>query len=738
MKRPLVLVGCCTLLTLAAAVFLGEKISFFLFWVCLAGFCATLFFRRTRRAAVFPLAFLTAAFSLACFCRYMQSSILPARVLDGRDAEVEAEICELPYRQYGRWYYVVEAGNISVPGAPRNIRLRLSSQKGLKVKPYSRIRCRVHLFLPQGGDGYSSRTYYESRGILLFGYIPAYGSVQILPPDRNPPYAYALRLREAMLRSVDTMLPPKEAALVKGVLLGDKTSLSAETAADFRTDGISHILSVSGLHMSTIAGLLILLLAFLHVPQRPAASVTAAGVLCFMAVTGFVPSVSRSGLMCLLTLAAPLISRRADPLNSLCAAVWVLCLKNPLAAADVGLLLSFSATMGLILLAGPIQRFLNKKLDRFRPVRLLVRGMDGVLATSVAATLFTLPVILLSFGTVSVISPLSNLLELVPSTLMISFSAVAAALNLLLPQTFLAMPFALCSGLLAKYMLACARWLAGIPLASVSASAGFVKLWLAGTLLLLAAALLLARSNRLLPHAACLSIILLTVGILSFQTSAMDTVRIAALDVGAGEAVAVTCDGHAAVIGCGGYNSGTVLRYLNGQNVRSLDYAQTLTGSVEENSNLADIASHCRPVHLLAAESDRADGFVQEAGEKSQKTTVYRDSARADLWGRVQIETTICGKAAAAKITAGGLAVLVLPAKADVSALPPSWRCPDAAVLEKCEAGISPGFDIFSIDRDARKQVLSGEKGACCWTGGSGTVVLEIGKNKKLSVRRES
>ena len=86
-----------------------------------------------------------------------------------------------------------------------------------------------------------------------------------------------------------------------------------------------------------------------RLPKRFAAGLTMAGVLCFMALTGFVPSVMRSGIMLLFYLGSQVMRRNADSINSLGLAVFLLGLANPYAAADTGLLLSFSATLGLLL-----------------------------------------------------------------------------------------------------------------------------------------------------------------------------------------------------------------------------------------------------------------------------------------------------------------------------------------------------------------------------------------------------
>lgn len=742
MKRPLVLVGFCYLLTLAAAVFFGAEVSFVLLWVCLAGFAVTFVYWRTRKAVVFPLAFLTAALALGSFCIYSHFSVEPPRMLDGKDETIEGTVCELPSRQYNRWYYVVQVDSVADKSAPQHFKIRLSSQNGLSVEPYSRISGKIHLFLPSGGDGYSSRGYYASKGIMMFAYLYEYVGVKISPPAAKPPYYYALKLRQALLKSINSILPPDEASLVNGILLGDTGGLSNTLTADFRTDGISHILSVSGLHMATIAELLIFLLLFLHVPKKPTAAVAACGVFGFMAVTCFVPSVTRSGVMCLLCLAAPLISRRADPLNSLCTAGLLICLANPYAAADVGLLLSFFATLGLILCTGPITKFLNGKLDKIHALSPLVRGINGVLATSIGATLFTLPIILLNFGTVSVVAPLSNLLELVPSSLLMGFGAAAAVINLILPQSYLAMPFALAAGLLAKYMQNCAAWLAQIPLASISAQRGFVLLWLGGTMLLFAAALALGKERRLFPQTACLSFILLLVGIFSYQLSQQNVTRVAVLDVGTDVSVVLTRGGHAAVVGCGSYNSGKIISYLNSENIAQLDTLELLTQERDEYACAADITSRFRPKRLITQQDAYVDGFVRKAVADSEKTTQYQSEADTALWNNVRIETVLSKKAAAAKITTDGVTIVVCPNGADLSELPAGWRDPDFLVADTITeqiGEISPVCTIFSMDgNDLAKSAGKVKQLRSVWTGGYGNLVLELKGERTLSVGRES
>jgi competence protein ComEC len=484
-----------------------------------------------------------------------------------------------------------------------------------------------------------------------------------------------------------------------------------------------------------------LLFGVLRIPKRRSAPIAGAGILCFMAVTGFVPSVVRSGIMCLLYLAAPLFSRRADPLNSLGTAVLILCLPNPYAAADVGLLLSFSATLGLILFARPIQNRLNARLDRVGPLHPLAHGVNGILATSAAAIVSTLPVMILSFGSVSLIAPLSNLLMLVPASLMISVSAVGAVIGLAAPQSFLLMPFAISGGLLAKYLRNCAHLLARVPFASISASYGYVFLWLAGSILLFAAAFALRGGRGLAVTAGVLSAVMLAAGIFSDTVASHGVTRIAVLDVGTGLSVVITENGHSEVFGCGGYRSSNVKEYLSGRNILRLDALCLLTSDREENVNSSELKKQIPIAALSAPENSRYDGFVQKAAAGSQTVFFQENALSEQLWQNVKIWEKDCGGGIAVWLETRNVTVLLLPAEADAALLPDGWRSPDfliADALPEEKTALSPLCTVLSMDVQDLYKLPEQNGNHTIWTGGFGAVVLELKGDRVLSVGRES
>lgn len=741
--RPFALAGFCYLLTLTAAVYFGASLSLALGCVCLLCFCVLALHPKTRGYRVVLAALLISALGFGSFSAYSRSAIQPAARLDGRDAVVTGTVCELPYRAYGRFYYLLKVERIEAENAPRVEKIRLSAQNALDVDIYGTVRGRVHFFKPSGDDaGFSSPAYYASKGITLFAYLYEYEEVQTAPPAAKPPYYYALELRRKMLGSVRRLLPPGEADLVAGVLLGDTSGISEEIKSDFKTVGITHILSVSGLHMATMSQLFLLLLGLFRVPRRLSSAAAMAGVLAFMAVTGFVPSVMRSGIMCLIFLAGAVFRRRADSLNSLGTAVALLGLSNPYAAADLGLLLSFSATLGMILLSNRITRRLRVWRGKIQHGRALLDGAGSALATTVSATLFTLPIILLSFGTVSLVSPLANLLEVLPSTLLMGFSALAAVLNLSEYTAFLAMPFALFSGLLAKYMSFCAGLLAQIPYASVSAAYGFVRLWFAASLVLGAAAFARRKNGRsMLRAASMLSVILLLCGIFSYQLSMRNVTRVAVLKVGNGISVALIQNGRGAVVGCSGFTSAAARTYLRGQGVSRLDYLQMAGDSDEEYLAASELVPAFAPRDLLV----RRDGaiFLGKALPYAETVHYFDGEAQTSLWGNVTVTNVSDGAQVYTGIDVRGIRILLCSSGCDAALLPQKWREADFAVMDDPPRGLAalqPMVTVLSMEEETLRQHLASADFAgvaACFTGDAGNFLIDISKDGTVKLRRE-
>lgn len=150
------------------------------------------------------------------------------------------------------------------------------------------------------------------------------------------------------------LLPQEYSGLVCAVVLGSRTDLPDEQYELFQQLGIQHLLAVSGMHLALLTGMFSLLLKRLFRSDRLRILFSMAFVLFYMLLTGMSPSVSRAGIMLLLSFLAQLVSRRADAAVSLAAAVLLMLLYNPFLARNTGFLFSVFSTIGVRILAGPL------------------------------------------------------------------------------------------------------------------------------------------------------------------------------------------------------------------------------------------------------------------------------------------------------------------------------------------------------------------------------------------------
>ncbi len=188
--------------------------------------------------------------------------------------------------------------------------------------------------------------------------------------------------------------------VLQGVVVGDTVGIDDGWLEAFRRAGTAHMLSVSGLHVASLAAIMIGLARLLRAPRWVGFLLAAAAAVLLVPFVGASPPVLRSAVMIVVVLLGRWMGRGRDQWQVLAlAAVAVLGL-NPFAVFDVGFQLSFAAFVGMLLLVGPLQRSL-RRLPAF---------IGSNVAVSLAASAGTAPVALVVFGKTSLVAPLANLL----------------------------------------------------------------------------------------------------------------------------------------------------------------------------------------------------------------------------------------------------------------------------------------------------------------------------------------
>jgi competence protein ComEC len=203
-------------------------------------------------------------------------------------------------------------------------------------------------------------------------------------------------------------MPPREAELARGFVLGEDDNIDEATKNDFRRSGLSHLLAVSGENVTLLALLAMPLLGALGIPLRERLVWVLALIAIYVPVAGAGPSIQRAGVMGAVGVLAMLGGRRASRFYALALAAGVTLAIDPAVAADIGWQLSFAAVVGILLVGSPLRRAIGARLGGGRWRRTLAEGT----AVTVAATLATAPLIAYHFETLSTTTLVANVLAM--------------------------------------------------------------------------------------------------------------------------------------------------------------------------------------------------------------------------------------------------------------------------------------------------------------------------------------
>lgn len=218
------------------------------------------------------------------------------------------------------------------------------------------------------------------------------------------------RFQYAVGDNIRSRLPLRLGSVAAAISVGDTRTISSEISGQFRMAGLSHILVVSGLHLSILCAFLRRLVRRFTSNKRLGAGLCFAFVGVFMGFAGFTPSIVRSGIIWLVVSLGDMLERRADTYTSMGLAAFILLFNNPYAAADVGLLLSFAAALGALASAEMIHQCAATRAAKRKKLTASLRLMGENASVSLAVTLATMPVLFLFRMGVSIVSLPANIL----------------------------------------------------------------------------------------------------------------------------------------------------------------------------------------------------------------------------------------------------------------------------------------------------------------------------------------
>lgn len=295
-----------------------------------------------------------------------------------------------------------------------------------------------------GGYDFARAAYFAGIGGVGFALGRPLPWVEAPEPDGRVAVGIAVeRFRQAVSRRIRQTLPGDTGAIAAALIVGDRGAIDPDTDKAMRISGLSHVLSISGLHMALVAGFLfggvraglalVPPLALRLPTKKIAAMVALAGTGAYFVVSGMAVPSERSAIMIGTTLVAVLLDRRALSLRVVAVAALAALVVQPYAVLDPGAQMSFAAVVGLV--AG-----FEAMADRLRPrdggdINVVVRAFERIvrwiglsLLTSLVAGLATAPIALHHFNRIAPLGLLSNLAATPLVSFVIMPAAVTAAL----------------------------------------------------------------------------------------------------------------------------------------------------------------------------------------------------------------------------------------------------------------------------------------------------------------------
>lgn len=431
---------------------------------------------------------------------------------------------------------------------------------------------------------------------------------------------------------------PRVSGFLTAELTGDKSAMDDGDYLAMQETGLAHLFAVSGLHCAFLVTLLALLISR---RQRLLCAVTIPLLLFYMVMVGMSPSVVRACIMQIFLLIAPLFRRGSDPLTSLAAALLVILLCNPFAAASVSLQLSFSATLGMVLLSSRLYKLLTGWYKgKCRPLRAALCFVAANLSATLSAVVFTAPLTAWYFRIFVLVAPLSSLLA-VPAA---GWSFMAAFVTALLG--FLWLPLASLLGWISWALVRYILWIANGMMSWRYHAVYFTNPYLIYWLLFLYAVFIGCAATpdgkRKYLLASALSVLTLTAAIwVNRQDYQYGVLTALTLDVGQGESVILTSGGETALVDCGSSNrykdpGGLAADTLHSMGVRELSAVVVTHYHADHTNGLYEVLRRIpvQTVYLPDIEDEYGvrERLVSLAEEKGAQVT-YVTKETADTLG---------------------------------------------------------------------------------------------------------
>lgn len=312
--------------------------------------------------------------------------------------------------------------------------LKISDKSKTELEYGDKIKVSGTFVLPDNKRNYGGFDYSNYlKTLKIYGTINVEKIEVINKKALNPIFILTNNISLKMKQNIDELMEKEKSTIVKGLILGDTTEIEEEVQENFRTANISHILAVSGMHVSYII-IGINLFFKRNMGKRKTRYIVIILLIFYMFLTGFSPSVVRAAVMGIIVTFSGIIHRKSDIWTSLALSLLILLVNNPYSILSIGLQFSYLGTIGIVVFHKNIQHFLkmvgrknmklygnvyigyffikNRKIEYRinKKIVIFIDKIKDILAVTISAQIGILPVMIYHFNTIGIYVLISNLL----------------------------------------------------------------------------------------------------------------------------------------------------------------------------------------------------------------------------------------------------------------------------------------------------------------------------------------
>ena len=468
--------------------------------------------------------------------------------------------------------YILKIDTINSDKKYKNTKVILYTKKGKETLKYGdKIELVGNFKLAQerrNPGGFDYRFYLKTKKI--YGIVTTKNTKKLKENNANIISMIANKTANVIKNQSKKLLKNREACLLIGLLIGDTDEIDEETKEDFRNSNLTHMLAVSGLHVSYVLLGVNYIITKVKIHKKLSKIIVMLLILFFILVTGATPSVLRAGTMTIYLIIGCIFYRRISVFSSLNLSLLVIIIMNPYCLFDVGLQLSYAGTIGIVYLYPIIKEKIYNKAN-------------SILIT-ISANIVIIPIMLYNFNTISLTFFISNLLAgpIIGIIIILGFSIIIISL-IFFP---IANIFSKILNLLIILFLNTAKACANLPLSKIfiiTPTLKFIFLYYCLLVFIIIKERAQIRINIKLRNKVIAILIILVIinPIKYFSNIKQSNLKIYFVDVGQGDSTCIVTPKNKVILIDGGGNSKdenydigkqTLLPYLLDKKINKIDY----------------------------------------------------------------------------------------------------------------------------------------------------------------------